>query len=63
MLLNLVDNAIKFTEKGEIIIHAKVIERLQDQRLLIEFGVSDTGIGISQKNQEKLFTSRCLYNP
>ena len=48
-LLNLGSNACKFTEKGQIILAA---HREGDE---LVFGVSDTGIGISQENQERLF--------
>ncbi len=56
VLLNLVQNAIKFTEKGEIIlaIHLKSEEKNSCQLL---FEVKDTGIGISAEKQRSLFDS------
>lgn len=50
ILRNLVSNAIKFTEKGSITVHA---ERVGAHR--IRFSVSDTGIGIAEKDQARVF--------
>lgn len=50
ILLNLLSNAIKFTIKGEIILSISVIHKMN-----INFCVSDTGIGISDASQTKLF--------
>lgn len=47
---NLLNNAIKFTEKGGIIIN--VIKEINNMRITIQ----DTGIGISEEHQKKLFT-------
>lgn len=55
VLINLANNAIKLTEKGEIAIAAKLLEQDEDSALM-EFCVQDTGIGISHENIEKLFT-------
>ena len=54
MLSNLVGNALKFTAKGHIRIEAREVER-DGQRALIEFAVSDTGIGIPADKQALLF--------
>jgi signal transduction histidine kinase/DNA-binding response OmpR family regulator len=54
VIVNLVGNAIKFTEKGEVVMSARVLEVQGDERLL-EFAVRDTGIGISQAVAGKLF--------
>ena len=54
MLSNLVGNALKFTEKGQIRIEAREVER-DGQRALIEFSVTDTGIGIPADKQALLF--------
>jgi len=53
-LFNIVGNAIKFTEKGEIIIKVKHLENTDSQARL-EFSVSDTGIGIAADFQDKVF--------
>ena len=54
MLSNLVGNAIKFTPEGEIRIDADEIER-DTETALLEFAVSDTGIGIPDDQREMLF--------
>ncbi len=56
VLSNLIGNAIKFTEHGSIIIQAKVTQRRME-RAVIQFTVSDTGIGISQDKIALLFES------
>jgi two-component system sensor histidine kinase/response regulator len=53
---NFASNAIKFTEKGSITLHARVIEELADT-VLIRFEVEDTGIGIAPDILPRLFTS------
>jgi PAS domain S-box-containing protein len=54
ILANLLGNAVKFTEKGEI--ELKVIyESLEDESGKISLSVRDTGIGISETEKEKLF--------
>jgi signal transduction histidine kinase/CheY-like chemotaxis protein len=56
VLINLLGNAIKFTpEDGEIRLSVKQI-RSDAERCLIEFEISDTGIGISEEQQQKLFS-------
>lgn len=54
VLMNLTDNAIKFTDQGEIRISAKVAERNED-KVVISFSVRDSGIGMSQNQLEKIF--------
>ena len=54
LLLNLMGNAIKFTEKGEIGIRVKNITN-GAKNLRLRFEVTDTGVGISQEVQEKVF--------
>jgi len=57
VLINLANNALKFTEKGEVIIAAKrKIEGPQD-KVVIQFSVKDTGIGLTRKQIGKLFQS------
>lgn len=56
ILINLANNAIKFTESGEIIIAAKLSEKTDDS-VLIEFSVKDSGIGMTQAQQGRLFQS------
>jgi signal transduction histidine kinase/CheY-like chemotaxis protein len=55
ILMNLVDNAIKFTHIGKIVVKAEVREHTQEA-VKLEFAVSDTGIGISSEDQERIFS-------
>lgn len=54
ILTNLVGNAIKFTERGEILVTAS-LQELKDGRLSFKCTVSDTGIGVPQNKQKTLF--------
>jgi len=54
ILINLVGNAIKFTEKGEIKIAVEPIWE-NDKSIEVKFAVSDTGIGIDEKMQTAIF--------
>jgi signal transduction histidine kinase/CheY-like chemotaxis protein len=51
---NLVGNALKFTEHGEIVV-AVNLESRQENSLLLHFTVRDTGIGIPAEQQQKIF--------
>jgi len=55
VLTNLVGNAIKFTEKGEIFIGVRLVETGADGALTLGFEVRDTGIGIPENKQQRLF--------
>lgn len=54
VLLNLVGNAIKFTERGQILVAVAAAYPVKG-RVLLHFGVKDTGIGIPPEIQEKIF--------
>ena len=54
VLINLVNNAIKFTESGEVVVTVDVEEQLKDN-VRLKFSVRDTGIGITQEEQARLF--------
>jgi len=54
ILVNLLGNAAKFTEKGEIELKIEVLEQ-QTDRSLFRFSVRDTGIGIRADKKEKIF--------
>jgi two-component system sensor histidine kinase/response regulator len=54
ILINFCNNAVKFTEKGEVAVEVRLLEDSSDSQL-IEFSVSDTGIGMSQAQVERLF--------
>lgn len=55
ILINLVGNAIKFTERGEVFVGIGVQRRLSDQALELVFRVRDTGIGIPDDKLQRLF--------
>jgi len=55
VLLNLISNAIKFTAKGEVAVHAYVVKQDENQDLLLRFDVRDTGVGIPEDRQQELF--------
>jgi len=54
VIVNLVGNAIKFTETGEVVVAVRVVESHGEERVL-QFAVRDTGIGISPAAAAKLF--------
>jgi signal transduction histidine kinase/CheY-like chemotaxis protein len=56
ILLNLINNALKFTTNGEVQITTKVLETAGDI-INIEFNVADTGIGIPEEKLESVFDS------
>jgi CheY-like chemotaxis protein len=56
IVLNLVGNAIKFTARGAIILHARLLES-HDARARVEVSVSDSGIGIPADKRESIFAS------
>jgi CheY-like chemotaxis protein/anti-sigma regulatory factor (Ser/Thr protein kinase) len=57
VLVNLTGNAIKFTEKGEVIVRTEVVQQSENGHVEIRFTVSDTGIGMKKNEQDKLFLS------
>jgi len=56
VLVNLVGNAVKFTERGGITVDVEVAA-CNGNRLTLAFAVTDTGIGISEQEQQRLFES------
>jgi PAS domain S-box-containing protein len=54
VLINLVNNAVKFTEHGEIVVTAKLEERVTD-RVKLKFAVRDSGIGMTPNQTARLF--------
>jgi len=55
ILSNLIGNAIKFTEHGEIVLTIRKLKSVQENKIILEGTVTDTGIGIPEKSEKKLF--------
>ncbi len=55
-LMNLVGNALNFTEKGRVVIHVK-LDREEDRSITVSFIILDNGISISEEKQQWLFHS------
>jgi len=56
IFVNLIGNAIKFTEKGQVLLKVNVASHTPDQ-LVLKFSIEDTGIGIPEDRLEKIFES------
>ncbi len=56
ILMNLIGNAIKFTEKGEVAVQVLILEE-SDHDVFLRFEVTDTGIGIPKEAKDRLFQS------
>jgi len=56
ILFNLVGNAVKFTERGEVVVRASIDSR-DDAAVTVRFSVRDTGIGIPPEGHAKIFDS------
>jgi PAS domain S-box-containing protein len=56
VLLNLTSNAIKFTDRGQVLVSVRERQR-EEQCVWLEFSVRDTGIGMSVEQTERLFES------
>ncbi|MCU0423224.1 MAG: ATP-binding protein [Bacteroidia bacterium] len=54
VLFNLLNNAVKFTPRGHISLQVKLVRPVQDQ-IQLQFQVSDTGIGIENEKQKRIF--------
>ncbi len=55
ILINLLGNAVKFTETGNVELEIKIIDKISESEQKIRFMVKDTGIGILKDNQTKIF--------
>lgn len=62
ILLNLISNAIEFTQKGEIFFQAKLINT-NNRNLLIEFIIQDTGLSIPKEKQDIIFEKFICLDP
>ncbi|MBF0396746.1 MAG: response regulator [Desulfobacterales bacterium] len=56
VLINLTNNAVKFTDSGKIIIETTII-REEEKQIILKFSVKDTGIGMNQDQIKKIFQS------
>lgn len=56
VLTNLVSNAIKFSQQGNIVVHTALINR-QETQLTLKVSVSDNGIGLTAEQKERLFSA------
>ncbi len=56
ILVNLVNNAVKFTETGEVLVIVKALNNVKDE-VELQFSVKDTGVGIPTEKQEIIFQS------
>ena len=54
VLINLSNNAVKFTDQGKVMVEVRVLEK-QENRITLAFSVSDTGIGLTREQCQKLF--------
>ncbi|MBN1697138.1 MAG: response regulator [Spirochaetales bacterium] len=54
ILLNLTSNALKFTKKGEVVLSISAIKKTR-KAVVLEFKLSDTGIGLTEEQSRKLF--------
>lgn len=56
VLINLVSNAIKFTNSGEVVVSVS-LNREMTEEVFLKFSVEDTGIGLTEDQQKRLFQS------
>lgn len=54
VLINLCNNAVKFTHEGEIVISTRVVEK-DERSVMLRFCVRDTGVGLTEEQKGKLF--------
>ena len=57
VIMNLLTNAVKYTEKGSVTFTSKVMEKTEDGQVRIYFEIKDTGIGIKESDMARLFES------
>ncbi|MFH0906894.1 MAG: ATP-binding protein [bacterium] len=54
-LKKIIDNAVLYTEKGNVIINAEIIKNQQTQKELVKITIKDSGVGITDADKSKLF--------
>jgi|GEM_PF-3821494 len=57
ILVNLMGNSVKFTDRGSVSLHIGLDQELSNHRVMLHFHVRDTGIGISRELQQHIFES------
>lgn len=57
ILMNLVGNALKFTDEGEVVVELEVVERPRPEQVRLHLSVRDTGIGIPEEKQGEIFSA------
>lgn len=63
VLLNLVGNAIKFTDKGYVKISVKIVRKIKDKNIILRIFVEDTGIGIPHDKQNIIYEKFTRISP
>jgi two-component system aerobic respiration control sensor histidine kinase ArcB len=63
ILLNLIGNAIKFTESGYVIVNLKLGENSTPEKIILKIIVEDSGIGIAQNKQKVIFDQLSRLTP
>jgi PAS domain S-box-containing protein len=56
VLTNLMGNAIKFTDQGQVIVRAELLPEMNEQTVLLRISIIDTGIGFEPERMEALFS-------
>lgn len=57
ILFNLLNNALKFTAKGQVSLHAQRVVQIDKNKVQIQLTITDTGIGLSHEQIAHLFTA------
>lgn len=57
VVLNLLTNAVKYTEAGGVVFSVSLDKEEEEDRVLLRFSVRDTGIGVREEDMEKLFSA------
>ncbi|QDH21866.1 PAS domain S-box protein [Saccharibacillus brassicae] len=63
VLANLIGNAVKFTDSGSVTVSVAVAEGADEREPVLDFRVEDTGVGIAQNKQNRLFQSFSQLHP